>query len=118
NYNAVRSVQWAFGYGLSYTTFSYSNFNANKTNFTANDELVFTVDVSNTGPKAGKESILLFSSDLVASLTPDVRRLRAFEKVELQPGETKTVQLRIKGSDLAFVGYNGKWILEKGEFRM
>ena len=68
--------------------------------------------------KAGKESVLLFSSDLVASLTPDIRRLRAFEKVELQPGETKTVTLKVKGSDLAFVGYDGKWILEKGDFRI
>ena len=67
---------------------------------------------------AGKESVLLFSSDLVASLTPDNRRLRNFEKIELQPGETKTVTLKLKGSDLAFVGYDGKWILEAGEFRM
>lgn len=118
DYDAVMSVQWAFGYGLSYTTFKYSNLKVNKPNFTANDELIFTVDVQNTGKRAGKESVLLFSSDLVASLTPDVRRLRAFEKVELKPGETKTVTLKLKGSDLAFVGYDGKWILEKGDFRM
>ena len=80
--------------------------------------LTFTVDVTNTGNVAGKESVLLFSSDLVASLTPDNRRLRAFEKVELQPGETKTVTLKLKGSDLAFVGYDGKWILEQGDFRI
>ena len=80
--------------------------------------LTFTVDVTNTGKVAGKESVLLFSSDLVASLTPDNRRLRAFEKVELQPGETKTVTLKLKGSDLAFVDYDGKWILEKGDFRI
>lgn len=116
DYEAVVSVQWAFGYGLSYTTFEYSNLKANKTSFTANDELTFTVDVKNTGKVAGKESVLLFTSDLVASLTPDVRRLRAFEKVELRPGETKTVTLKVKGSDLAFVGYDGKWILEAGDF--
>ena len=118
DYDAVMSVQWAFGYGLSYTTFKYSNLKVNKPNFTADDDLIFTVDVKNTGNRAGKESILLFSSDLVASLTPDVRRLRAFEKVELKPGETKTVTLKLKGSDLAFVGYDGKWILEKGDFRI
>ena len=118
DYDAVMSVQWAFGYGLSYTTYAYSNLKADKTNFTADDVLTFTVDVKNTGNRIGKESILLFSSDLIASLTPDIRRLRAFEKVELQPGETKTVTLKVKGSDLAFVGYDGKWILEKGDFRI
>ena len=118
NYDAQVNVQWAFGYGLSYTTFAYSNFRADKTQFTADDVITFSVDVKNTGKVAGKESVLLFSSDLVASLTPDNRRLRNFEKIELQPGETKTVTLKLKGSDLAFVGYDGKWILEAGEFRM
>ncbi len=118
NYDAQVAVQWAFGYGLSYTSYQYSNLKADKTNFTADDVLTFTVDVTNTGKVAGKESVLLFSSDLVASLTPDNRRLRAFEKVELQPGETKTVTLKLKGSDLAFVDYDGKWILEKGDFRI
>lgn len=116
NYDAVVNVQWAFGYGLSYTTFAYSNLKVNKTNFTADDMLTFTVDVKNTGSCTGKESVLLFSSDLIASLTPDVRRLRAFEKIELQLGETKNVTLNVKGSDLAFVGYDGKWILEEGDF--
>lgn len=118
NYDAQVSVQWAFGYGLSYNTYEYSNLKVDKSNFNANDELIFTVDVKNTGNRVGKESVLLFSSDLVASLTPDNRRLRAFEKVELKPGETKTVTLKLKGSDLAFVGYDGKWILEKGDFRI
>ncbi len=118
NYDAQVAVQWAFGYGQSYTKFAYGDFKVDKPEFTANDTLTFTVDVTNTGNRAGKESVLLFSSDLVASLSPDNRRLRAFEKIELQPGETKTVELKIKGSDLAFVGYDGKWVLEKGEFRM
>ncbi len=118
NYDAVVNVQWAFGYGLSYTTYAYSNLKADKTEFTADDVLTFTVDVTNTGTRAGKESVLLFSSDLVASLTPDNRRLRAFEKVELNAGETKTVSLQVKASDLAFVGYDGKWILEEGDFRI
>ncbi|WP_297675839.1 glycoside hydrolase family 3 N-terminal domain-containing protein [uncultured Bacteroides sp.] len=118
DYDAVMSVQWAFGYGLSYTTYAYSNLQVDKPAFTADDLLTFTVDVQNTGKRTGKESVLLFSSDLVASLTPDVRRLRAFEKVELKPGETKTVTLKVKASDLAFVGYDGKWILEKGDFRI
>lgn len=118
NYDAVVNVQWAFGYGLSYTTFAYSNLKADKTQFTADDELTFSVDVTNNGSVAGKESVLLFSSDLVATLSPDIRRLRNFDKIELQPGETKTVTLKIKASDLAYVGYDGKWILEQGDFRL
>lgn len=118
DYDAVISVQWPFGYGLSYTTFEYSNFKVNKPLFTAEDELVFTVDVKNTGTRAGKEAVMLFSRDMVASLTPENRRLRAFDKISLQPGETKTVTLTIKGSDLAFVGADEKWVLEQGDFRM
>lgn len=119
NYNAVVSVQWAFGYGLSYTTFEYSNLQVDRQQFTADDVLTFTVDVKNTGRVAGREPVLLFASDLVASLTPDTRRLRAFEKTPLlQPGQTATMTLRLKGSDLAFVGYDGKWVLEQGDFRI
>ena len=119
NYNAVVSVQWAFGYGLSYTTFDYSNLQVDKKEFTADDVLTFTVDVKNTGRVAGREPVLLFASDLVASLTPDNRRLRAFEKTPLlQPGETARMTLRLKGSDLAFVGYDGHWVLESGDFRI
>lgn len=118
DYNAIVSVQWGFGYGLSYTTYEYGNFKVDKSSFTADDMLTFTVDVTNTGTRTGKEAVLLFTSDVIASLTPDNRRLRAFEKVELQPGETKTVTLKVKASDLAFVGYNGEWRLEKGDFRI
>lgn len=118
DYDAIISVQWPFGYGLSYTTFTYSNFRADTSSFIADDELHFFVDVTNQGNRVGKETVMLFSRDLVASLTPENRRLRAFEKVEIHPGETKTVILRIKASDLAFVGADGKWILEQGDFRM
>ena len=118
DYNAVVSVQWPFGYGLSYTTFEYSNFQTDKSSFTTGDDLHFSIDVTNTGKYAGKEVVMLFSSDLVASLTPENRRLRAFKKVELQPGETQTVTLSIKGSDLAFVNSDGQWVLEQGDFRM
>ncbi len=118
DYDAVVSVQWPFGYGLSYTTFKYDNLRCSKSEFGVNDDLVFTIDVTNTGNCTGKEVVMLFSRDMVASLTPDNRRLRAFEKVELKPGETKTVTLPIKASDLAFVDYDGRWVLEKGQFRM
>ncbi|WP_301203301.1 glycoside hydrolase family 3 N-terminal domain-containing protein [Muribaculum intestinale] len=118
DYDAVVSVQWPFGYGLSYTTFKYDNLRCSHSEFGVNDNLIFTIDVTNTGNCTGKEVVMLFSRDIVASLTPDNRRLRAFEKVELKPGETKTVTLPIKASDLAFVDYDGKWVLEKGKFRM
>lgn len=116
NYDSVMDIQWAFGFGMSYTTFQYSNLTVNKTTFNADDELVFTVDVTNTGHRTGKESVLLFSKDKVASSTPDNIRLRNFEKISLNPGETQTVILKLKGSDLAFVDYYGRWTLEKGDF--
>ena len=118
DYNAVVSVQWPFGYGLSYTTFKYDNLQCSVEEFGKDTELVFTVDVTNTGKVAGKEVVMLFSRDMVASMVPENRRLRAYEKVEIQPGETKTVTLKIKGSDLAFVNPKGEWTLEPGQFRM
>lgn len=118
NYDSVMDVQWPFGFGLSYTTYAYNNLKVDKTSFTAEDELTISVDVTNTGKVAGKEAVLLFSKDLVASSTPDNIRLRNFEKVYLKPGETKTVTMKIKGSDFAFVGYDGKWRLEKGDFKI
>lgn len=140
NYEALIDVQWPFGYGLSYTTFKYSNLKLSITRngkgepdgqegrplpitgesegaFTTSDSLIFTVDVTNTGQRQGKESVLLYVSDLVASLTPDVRRLRAFEKIDLKPGETRSVALHIAAQDLAFVGADNHWRLEAGDFR-
>ncbi len=118
DYDAKVVQQWGFGYGLSYTTYAYSKLSADKVDFKDGDEITFTVDVTNTGRVAGKEPVLLYSSDLVASIVPDSRRLRAFTKVALEPGETKTVSLTIKASDLAFVGADGKWILEEGDFNI
>ena len=118
DYNAKITQQWGFGYGLSYTTFKYANLKVDKQQFKHGDVLSVSVDVTNTGKMAGKESVLLYTSDLVASMVPDGRRLRAFDKIELQPGETKTVTLRLNADDLAFVGYDGKWVLEEGDFRL
>lgn len=118
DYGAQTSVQYPFGFGLSYTTFEYSNLSIDKKEFSPNDEITVTVDVKNTGKVAGKESVMLFSSDLVASITPDVRRLRGFNKVELKPGEIKTVSLKLKAEDLAFVNADGKWTLETGDFKI
>jgi len=118
DYNAKITQQWGFGYGLSYTSYQYSNLKVSKSDFRHGDIIKVSVDVKNTGKVAGKESILLFSSDLVASMVPDGRRLRAFDKVELQPGETKTMTFELKADDLAFVGWDGKWRLEEGDFKL
>ena len=116
NYDAKVSLQWPFGYGISYTTYEYSNLRVDKSKFTAADVLTVSVDVKNTGAKAGKEAVLLYSSDLVASIVPDNKRLRDFTKIELQPGETKTVTFSLPAKSLAFVGADGRWTLEEGDF--
>lgn len=118
DYNAKITQQWGFGYGLSYTSYKYSNLKVSQSDFRHGDIIKVSVDVKNTGSVAGKESVLLFSSDLIASMVPDGRRLRAFDKVELQPGETKTVSFELKADDLAFVGWDGKWRLEEGDFKL
>lgn len=119
NYDATMDVQWPFGAGLSYTSFEYSGLKSiSPVQFNADDMLTFEVTVKNTGSVKGKEAVLLFSSDIVASKVPDVKRLRQFTKVELNPGESKIVRLEIPAHELAFVGHDGKWRLEKGQFRI
>ena len=119
NYDAVMDVQWPFGFGLSYTSFAYSDLNLESpAEFKAGDVLKVSVKVTNTGDRAGKEAVLLYSSDLVASLIPDVKRLRGFEKIALEPGESKTVTFEVPAHELAFVGADGKWRLEEGDFRL
>ncbi len=128
NYDAVMDVQWPFGHGLSYTTFAYSGLNVaissfsglsrESLTFSAEDVLKVSVKVTNTGSRAGKEAVLLYSSDLVASLIPDVKRLRGFEKIALEPGESKVVEFEVPAKALAFVGPDGRWRLEAGDFRL
>ena len=118
DYNARITQQWPFGYGMSYTSFKYDNLRVDKTHFTSGDTLTVSIDVTNTGNREGKESVLLYSSDLIASMTPDGRRLRGFDKISLQPQETRTVTLHLPADDLAFVGWDGKRHLEEGEFRL
>lgn len=113
NYEANTTVQWPFGFGLSYSDVKYSGLTVNQDQ----DMLTFTVDVANDSDYATKEPVLLFVSDLVARLTPDIRRLRAFTKIDLAPHETRTVTLTVKTSDLAYVDEQLNWVLEPGEFR-
>jgi beta-glucosidase len=118
DYDARVSLQWPFGYGLSYTTFRYSNMRVDRQTFGAADVLTVSIDVTNTGSHAGKEPVLLYSSDLVASVVPDNRRLRDFTKIELQPGQTETVTFRLPATELAFVDADDQWRLEAGDFRL
>ena len=116
DYDAVVSVQWPFGFGKSYTSFQYSNLKVSNPRFTPDEEIVITVDVCNTGDCAGKEVVMLFSSDKVASLVPDKRRLRAFDKISLDKGEKKSVTFKLSPRSLAFVNAEGDWVIEKGDF--
>lgn len=116
DYDARVNVQWPFGYGKSYTSFSYADLKVDKTEFDATDRLTFTVLVTNTGSRDGKEAVLLFSSDQVASVVPDNKRLRAFTKLALMPGETREARFTIPATDLAIVGADGRWVLEEGDF--
>ncbi|MNE61530.1 Periplasmic beta-glucosidase precursor [compost metagenome] len=116
NYEADFNPQYEFGFGLSYTTFNYSNLKLNKTEITNSDELQVSIDVTNAGSREGKEVVQLFTADLYASTTPDVKRLRRFEKISLKAGETKTVTFTLTSKDLAFVNHEGNWITEAGDF--
>jgi beta-glucosidase len=118
DYDAKTYQLWWFGEGLSYTEFAYSNLTVDKVEFSQDDVLHFSVDVTNTGGCAGKDVVMLFSSDLYASVMPDNRRLRAFEKIDLQPGQTRTVHFSLPASDLAFVNLDNHWMLEEGDFEM
>ena len=118
NYTAETMVQWSFGFGMSFTTFEYSNMRVDRNRFVSGDTLNVSVDITNTGDRFGKISALLFSSDLVASITPSIRRLRAFDKIALEPGQTKTVNFALAADDLAFVNQFGRWTLERGYFRL
>ena len=110
--------QWEFGYGLSYTGFKYANIKLSAQQLTDKTPITVTVDVTNTGKMAGKESVLLFVTDLIASITPEAKRLRKFEKILLNPGETKTVSFTIKKEDLSFINYDLKRVTEPGEFKI
>ena len=117
--DAGTDIQWPFGHGLSYTEYEYSDFIFEGPEaFTAEDMLRFTVVVKNIGDREGKEAVLLYSSDIVASTIPDVKRLRAFTKVGLEVGESRTVTFEVPASSLAFVGQDGRWRLEEGDFRI
>jgi beta-glucosidase len=110
--------QYHFGFGLSYTNFEYSNIHIDKNSFSPDETATIKVTVKNTGSSEGKEVVQLYVSDLIASLTPDVKRLRGFEKINLQPGESKTVTFNLPIKDLAFVNPENKKTVEAGDFKI
>jgi beta-glucosidase len=109
---------YEFGYGLSYTTFSYSNLKLSSVELTNKRAIAISVDVKNTGQREGKEAVLLYISDLYASITPDTKRLRGFLKINLKPGETRTVTFKVNKNDLSFINDQGKAVTEPGEFKV
>ena len=118
NYESDYSPQYEFGHGLSYTTFAYSDLKLSKMEIPADENLQVSVKVTNTGKVAGKESVLLYLSDLYASLAPDMKRLKGFEKINLQPGESKTVQFTLTKKEMSFVNIDNKTIAEPGDFEV
>jgi len=116
--NLAFNPQFGFGDGLSYTTFAYSDLKLGKDTISANEELPVSVTVKNTGNRAGKESVLVYVSDLVASISPPGRRLRRFAKVNLEPGQSKTLTFKLRREDLSFIGADNKPTLEPGDFEV
>lgn len=118
DYESDFAVQYPFGFGLSYTEFTYSDLRLSSEELTADGELEVQVTLSNTGARAGKEVLQLYTSDLFASLTPDVRRLRAFDKIALEPGEAETVRFVLRSADLSFINAEGQRVTEPGDFEL
>ncbi len=116
DYGAIVPVQYEFGHGLSYTSFEYGEFKINTNQLIPNGSITVSVEVSNTGTRAGKEVVMLYTSDLYASISPNNKRLRRFEKIQLDPGESKEVSFDISARDLAFYNYENQLVSEKGEF--
>jgi beta-glucosidase len=117
-YEKSYSPQFEFGTGLSYTTFAYSNLKIDKTTVTDSEDITVSVTVTNTGKVAGKESVLLYLSDVYASITPEVKALKRFQKISLEPNESKTLTFTLHPKDLQFVNNDLKWISEKGTFKI
>jgi beta-glucosidase len=110
--------QWEFGAGLSYTTYTYTNLNISATTLKKHNRLAVTVQVTNTGKRPGKEAVELYTRQLYASIDPPGRRLRAFQKIDLAPGQTRTVTFQLTPADLAFVNAKSKLVTEPGEFEV
>lgn len=109
---------YPFGYGLSYTNFAYTNLKLSSKNFSRADGLTVSVDIKNTGSIAGKEAVLLYLTDLYGSVSRPNKQLKGFNKILLNPGETKTVTFKLNLDDLSYIGQDSKRIVEPGEFKI
>ncbi|WP_338399420.1 glycoside hydrolase family 3 N-terminal domain-containing protein [Persicobacter psychrovividus] len=118
DYESFLDIQWPFGFGLSYTTFEYSNLQLNQKDFKVGDTVEASVTVTNTGKVAGKEAVLLFTKDHFATITPDVSRLRAFDKISLNAGESKVLTFKVPVKDLAFINADNVPVVEEGKFSL
>jgi beta-glucosidase len=116
--NMAFNPQFQFGEGLSYTTFAYSDLRLGKQTISANEELPVSVTVKNAGTRAGKEAVLVYVSDLVASISPPGKRLRRFAKISLDPGQSKTLTFKLRRDDLSFINAVNKPVAEPGEFEV
>jgi beta-glucosidase len=114
--NDFYNPQWDFGYGLSYSTFSYSNLKLSSSTLFSNDNLIVSVDVENTGEFKAKEVVQLYIRDHYASISPSLKKLKRFSKIELEVNETRTVEFSIGKDDLQFYGIGNNWITEDGKF--
>ncbi len=119
-YNYVGEVNnlYDFGFGLSYSEFTYSNLEINNDQFNLDDSIKISVNVKNSGKIDGSETVQLYSSDIYASLTPDVKRLRDFDKIELKAGEMKTITFELPVSELAFANSDNQFVVESGKFKL
>lgn len=118
NYESDYSPQWEFGHGLSYSTFSYDQLQLSAKQITVDDTLTVSVRVTNTDDRLGKETVLLYLSDLYATLAPDMKRLKGFDKILLEPGESRVVQFRLTREHLSFVNLKNERVTEPGHFRL
>jgi beta-glucosidase len=114
--NLAFKPQFQFGEGLSYTTFTYSDLRLGNQTISTGEEVPVTVTVTNSGRRAGQEVVLLYLSDLVASLSPPIKRLKRFAKIHLEPGQSRTLSFKLRGEDLSFIGSNNKPVIEPGDF--
>jgi beta-glucosidase len=110
--------QWQFGHGLSYTTFAYENLKISTDTLKGNASIKISLIVKNTGNRSGKEVVELYTQDMVASITPSVKRLRRYTKIKLEPGATQEISFELKATDLAFVNKDLHWVTERGWFEI
>ena len=119
-YNYVGEVnnQYDFGYGLSYSEFRYTDLKTNKNQYNLNDTIKISVKIQNSSEIDGLETIQLYSSDLYASITPDIKRLRDFTKVKIKAGEIKTIEFNLPVSELSFANSENEFVVEPGKFKL